>query len=168
MADFDKYAPLLQRLEGGFVNNPLDRGGATNKGVTLGTFRRYFGQDKTVDDLQKMTYAEWRRIMKTGYWDRAGCDGYTNQSVAEICADWVINSGPGVVKRIQGLAGAERDGIAGPKTVAAVNACDQKTLFDKVKAARVSYYDAIVMRDPSQRAFYNGWMVRISMFHYEP
>jgi len=33
--------------EGGWADYPEDPGGATMKGVTLLTFQRYFGQDKT-------------------------------------------------------------------------------------------------------------------------
>lgn len=42
--------------EGGFANDPDDLGGATNSGVTLSTYRMYYGQDKTVEDLKKMCY----------------------------------------------------------------------------------------------------------------
>ena len=31
MADFDIFLPILLRFEGGFVNDPDDPGGATNK-----------------------------------------------------------------------------------------------------------------------------------------
>ena len=39
MADIALFAPKLLALEGGFVNDPDDPGGATNMGVTLGTWR---------------------------------------------------------------------------------------------------------------------------------
>ncbi len=42
--------------EGGFANDPDDLGGATNSGVTLSTYRMYYGQDKTVEDLKNMCY----------------------------------------------------------------------------------------------------------------
>ena len=41
MADIQKYAPKLWRLEGGFVDDPDDHGGATNHGVTLDTYVAY-------------------------------------------------------------------------------------------------------------------------------
>jgi len=31
---FTAFLPFILRWEGGYVNNPADRGGATNKGVT--------------------------------------------------------------------------------------------------------------------------------------
>jgi len=55
MAEFGIYAPLLRKLEGGFVNDPQDAGGATNAGVTLNTFRAYYGQDRTIEDLKNIS-----------------------------------------------------------------------------------------------------------------
>lgn len=60
--------------EGGFVNDPLDRGGATNKGVTIATWRQV-GYDKDgdgdidVDDLKKITDTDAvERVMRPHYW----------------------------------------------------------------------------------------------------
>ena len=41
MANAKLLQPFILRWEGGFVNDPLDRGGATNKGITIGTFRQF-------------------------------------------------------------------------------------------------------------------------------
>lgn len=41
MASFDLFFPQLLRFEGGFVDDPSDPGGATNRGITLATFERY-------------------------------------------------------------------------------------------------------------------------------
>ena len=37
MAKIDSIAKFILSFEGGFVNDPVDRGGATNKGVTIAT-----------------------------------------------------------------------------------------------------------------------------------
>ena len=39
MAKSIKLIPFILQWEGGFVNDPADLGGATNKGVTIGTFK---------------------------------------------------------------------------------------------------------------------------------
>lgn len=37
MADVRKLKPFILKREGGFVDDPADLGGATNKGVTIGS-----------------------------------------------------------------------------------------------------------------------------------
>ncbi len=60
MADVKILAPFILKWEGGFVDDPVDRGGATNKGVTIATWRQV-GYDKDgdgdidVDDLRLLT-----------------------------------------------------------------------------------------------------------------
>ena len=166
MADFSLYAPKLKKLEGGFVNHPADKGGATNCGVTLTVFRAFFGKDKEVGDLRRMTDSQWTTIMKS-YWDRCGADSMRNQSVAEIIVDWHINSGYPPLKKVQEILGVTQDGIFGPKTMAAINSFDQECLHCRIRRARRSYYEAIVRKAPSQAAFLKGWYNRIDIFKYE-
>lgn len=39
MANVNQLAPFILKWEGGFVNDPADLGGATNMGVTIGTWK---------------------------------------------------------------------------------------------------------------------------------
>ena len=48
MAKIEPLAKFILSFEGGFVNDPKDHGGATNKGVTIGTWRQQ-GYDKNGD-----------------------------------------------------------------------------------------------------------------------
>ena len=127
MADVNKLAPFILKWEGGFVNDPADLGGATNMGVTVGTYEAYCrkkGYPKpTIERLKNLTTEEWAEILKTMYWDRWKADLITSQSVANILVDWVWASGAHGVKIPQRLLGVAVDGIVGPKTIAAVNAC---------------------------------------------
>ena len=45
MADIKILSPFILSFEGGFVNHPNDKGGATNKGVTIATWKKQ-GYDK--------------------------------------------------------------------------------------------------------------------------
>lgn len=166
MASFDKYAPKLKKWEGGFGDNPADTGGATMCGVTLATFRQFYGQDKTVADLRAMTDVQWRKIMKGGFWDKCWADQIRSQAVAEIIVDWCVNSGLGMIKRVQAIVGTTQDGVMGPKTVAAINASRAQLLHFRIKAARASYYESIILGRPSNIVFYDGWMNRLASFIY--
>ena len=167
MAEFKEYAPKLLEIEGGFVDHPEDRGGVTNLGITLTTYRQYCGQDKTIKDLLNMSYGTWCNIMKDLYWDKCLADQIENQAVAEITVDWCVNSGLQGLRKVQEIAGVKPDGIAGPKTLAAINGSEPKELFDRIMAARNLFYENIVKKNPSQRVFLKGWKNRLGKFKFE-
>ena len=144
MAKSEILKPFILSWEGGFVNDPADAGGATNKGVTIGTFRQVFGKDKTVADLKAMTDAQWHTIFKKFYWDKWKADQILDQSIANTVVDWVWASGQYGITNVQKLLGVAADGVVGPKTLAALNSKDAKKLFRDIYAARLSYYNRII------------------------
>ncbi len=106
--------------EGGFANHPSDPGGATMKGVTLRTFQRFFGADKTVNDLRNITDAQLGRIYRTGYWNVCHCNELP-AGVDYAVFDGAVNSGPGASARwLQAAVGAAQDGAIGPDTLSKV------------------------------------------------
>lgn len=64
MESWKELAAFVLEREGGYVNNKADKGGPTNKGVTLATYRSVYGQNKTVEDLKRITDAEWEYILR--------------------------------------------------------------------------------------------------------
>ena len=66
----NKFVQYILSWEGGYVNDPNDKGGPTNKGITLTTFQSVYGKNKTITDLKNMTTEQWWTIFKTKYWDR--------------------------------------------------------------------------------------------------
>lgn len=168
MADFNSYVPKLKILEGygKYTNDPIDAGGATMSGVTLRTYRQFYGVDKDVEDLKAMSERQWLKIMKTGYWDKAGADLIKSQAVAEIIVDWTVNSGPAVLKKVQKIVGAEIDGVVGYYTLKAINSRDPRILFNEIKQARIDFYKRLAEANPAQKRFLQGWLNRINSFNY--
>lgn len=75
MADAQKLVPFILSWEGGYVNDPDDVGGATNKGITIATWRLHGCDndgdgDIDADDLRIITNEQWMEIFKCQYWDR--------------------------------------------------------------------------------------------------
>lgn len=171
MANSSKLVPFILQWEGGFVNDPDDLGGATNKGITIGTFAEYKkrkGQKApTVTDLKNISGAEWHDVFKSLYWDRWKADEIKNQSVANILVDWVWASGSHGIKRPQRLLGVKADGIVGKQTIAALNAMDAATLFKMIKDDRAKFIDEICKARPKNEKFRKGWMNRINAIRYE-
>lgn len=162
MANANILIPFILRWEGGFANVPGDRGGATNKGVTLATFRSVFGKEKTVQDLKQMTDAEWQYIFRFLFWDRFRADQIVSQKVANACVDWAWHSGTvNVAKRIQKLVGVKSDGIVGSITLCAINSAGD-ALFDKIEVARKKYLTDLTISNPSQKKFLKGWLNRVN------
>lgn len=166
MASWFNYIPTLLKWEGGFVNNPNDKGGATNKGVTLATYRKWYGSGKTVEDLKAMTDCQWCRIMRS-YWEGVKADQIRNQSIADLVADWHVNAGVNAIKRIQRMFGITADGIVGKVTLSYLNSPNPEAIFYRIRDERESYYLDIVKSNPSQRVFLNGWLRRARSFEYK-
>ncbi|WP_295446268.1 glycosyl hydrolase 108 family protein [uncultured Thiodictyon sp.] len=89
---------LVLTFEGGFSDHPADPGGETMKGVTLTTFRHYFGAHATKADLLAITDAQLQRVYRT-YWDACGCDSLPSGLDLAVF-DFAINSGPSQARKL--------------------------------------------------------------------
>lgn len=167
MADYRKLIPFILKFEGGFVNDPNDSGGLTNKGVTLNTFRSVYGRAKTINDLKRMTVDQWRHIFKSLYWDKCKADDIADQSIANMLVDFAWHSGvTTAVKKLQKIAGVISDGICGVQTIGAINSRYAPETFNLLKAARMKYLQGIVKNKPSQARFMKGWTKRVNAIEY--
>lgn len=168
MADVNRLAPFILKWEGGFVDHKSDKGGATNMGVTIATWRQN-GYDKDGDgdidvaDLKLLTKQDViNRILKPHYWDRWKADQIISQPIANILVDWVWGSGKWGVIIPQRLLGLQTDGVVGQLTIASVNKQNPAELFARIKTARVEFLNNIVKNDPSQKVFLKGWINRLN------
>lgn len=171
MADVHQLAPFILKWEGGYVNDPDDLGGATNKGVTIATYRFYRRQKgygtTTINDLKNISDAEWIDVLKALYWDKWQADNINNQSIANILVDWVWASGSYGIKLPQKILGVAVDGVVGSHTLMAVNTFpDSKLLFDKIKQERIDYIERIILSRPANKKFRKGWTNRINEFKF--
>lgn len=169
MANYKELVPFVLSWEGGVSDHPADKGGLTNKGVTMATWRGYCakkGKPATEKTLRAMTQSEWEEIFKAGYWDKCKADEIGDQSVANMLVDWVYNAGSNAIVRTQRLLGVTADGIVGQKTLAALNARSPLPLFGAIRAARLAYYEALARANKSQAAFLKGWKRRTEGITY--
>lgn len=162
-----KYTKLIQKVlkwEGGYAGN-IDGMTCTMKGVTLATYRKFFGSDKTCKDLKEITQAEWDLIFKEGYWDKWRADEINNQSIADLLVDWTWASGRYGIILPQRVLGVKDDGVVGPKTIAAINNYpDQKELFWKLWIRRKRHFEDIAKN--GKEKFLKGWLHRLEDFIY--
>lgn len=159
MATPDKLIPHILYFEGGMAGN-VDGMICTNSGITLATFRSYYGKNKNCNDLRNMTREQWMHIFKTGFWDKWQADSIKSQSIANLLVDWLWGSGKYGITYPQQVLGVKVDGIVGPKTLAAINNYpDQKELFQKLWNRRKKHFEDIA-KSPSKKKFLKGWLRR--------
>lgn len=167
MAKVELLVPYIKKWEGGFVNDPADRGGATNMGVTISTWRQV-GYDKDGDgdidisDLKLITFDDMvNRVLKPHYWNRWKADLIKSQKVANILVDWVWGSGKHGVVIPQRLLGVKTDGVVGNKTIEALNAQNPDKFFQIVFDARKKFLNDITISRPANKRFLKGWLTRL-------
>lgn len=171
MANVDILGKFILSFEGGFVNDPDDAGGATNKGVTIFTWKKQ-GYDKDgdgdidVNDLKLISDKDALKILKENYWNKWKADEIKSQSLANSLVDWVWGSGSWGIKLPQQLLGVVVDGVVGPKTLEALNSQDPKVFFEKLYNRRKKYLEDICVSRPQNQKFLKGWLRRLDSIGY--
>ena len=156
----------LIRREGGFVNNPADRGGPTNMGVTQDTLSTWLGHKATIKEVEGLLPSVARDIYYYHYWDATKFASLKVSPVAtEMLFDAGVHHGPHrSIRLLQAAIGAKADGVVGPITRSVVNSMPARELAAKLIAARIAYIGRIITKDPSQAEFAAGWAARMAEF----
>jgi len=170
MDRFLEAAQIILGHEGGLVDDPLDRGGRTNLGITQGTLntarRTITGLPECVDDL---TRAQALEIYRRLYWNAAKCDDLP-EPLDLLAFDAAVNCGVGgsglQLQRALNRLGAQlkEDGAVGPLTLNALRAAWESDMWRVIAALlmqRVRWHNDIIGRDKTQLRFIHGWLNRI-------
>jgi lysozyme family protein len=156
----DNFESSLQQVlvhEGGWADHLKDPGGATMKGVTLMTFRRHFGENKSKDELRAITDEQLNQIYRAGYWDKCLCDELPG-GVDYAVFDAAVNSGPGRgAKWLQGTVGAMQDGGIGSKTLTKVKEHKPVHIIDNICDRRLTFLRSLA----NWATFGKGWNRRV-------
>lgn len=159
--------------EAGYVNNPADRGGPTNYGVTavtLGRARKY-PRPATAAQVRALSRTEAGDILRRMYVADPGFLALTDRPLLMTAlVDASVNHGPGMAtKLLQRAIGTADDGVYGPKTNGAVHAIPERRATLLYFGARLRFFGDITthnLRDadkdgvPDNTEFINGWIIR--------
>lgn len=182
--DFNLAPPALGRQfvdavlahEGGYVNNPLDRGGETIWGVTAATARKagYTGEMRLMTRDQAISIYLW--FFWTNRFDLVAARNMPRLAYALM--DFGVNSGTGrPAEALQRALNALNlngkrwpdiavDGGIGPKTLNAIASARylypdaEKLLTFAVNSLRASFIIDLAERSPTQETFMLGWLRR--------
>jgi len=136
--------------EGGYVNDPRDPGGETHYGISKRSY--------PMEDIMGLTIERARLLYRRDYWGPAGCDAVPDAIKFDLF-DMAVNSGvKTAIKTLQCAAGADVDGIIGPRTLLAVQSMPAARLVARFNGARLAY-----MTDAAGwPTFSRGWAKRIA------
>ncbi|WP_426956086.1 glycoside hydrolase family 108 protein [Muricoccus radiodurans] len=153
---FDRCLSPVLEMEGGFVNDPRDPGGATNMGITHRTLADFRETEVTEDDVRNLTRSEAREIYRARYWTPLRCADLP-LGVDLMVFDFGVNAGPGrSAKLLQRCVGVKQDGAIGPITLAAVRACRPAALITHLAEGRMAHYRSL----STFPVFGRGWTRR--------
>jgi lysozyme family protein len=162
----DVISDVLKR-EGGFVNDPADKGSATNMGITAATLGAYrkLGRSATAAEVQALGEPEARAIYLQRYVLEPGFDELPEWAIPLVVDDAVL-SGPKVaIQTLQrAIGGVADDGVLGPATVKALASKDPAAMTRELVKARALRFARIVETNPTQAKFIRGWLTRAFQF----
>lgn len=155
-AHFSEALAYILMEEGGFVDDPRDRGGATNKGVTQAVYdawRRESGEPQ--QSVRLINVSEVKAIYRRNYWAPVRGDDLP-RGLDYAVFDFAINSGPSRAARfLQVAVGAVADGIIGPRTIEAIG--NPLAAIDALCDRRQAYLEGL----SDFASFGDGWTARV-------
>jgi len=163
---FESAFEELILVEGGYNDDPLDRGGKTKYGVSQRAYPDL--------DIPNLTLADAKAIYKRDYWDALELDRVQIGFIAHEMFDTAVNMGVGVAAECTQKAAnllspgsLKVDGNIGPKSVAVINRLAKTSayaLFKMMNGYQFMEYIDIIENRPKQVRFIKGWMKRIQDF----
>jgi len=165
MNNFEKAFEELIGIEGGYVNDPTDRGGETKYGISKRAYPHL--------DIRNLSLEAAKKIYYDDYWKSSGAEQMLRYELSLELFDTAVNMGQSISRKFlqQALNLMNRngrnfqdllvDGIIGPKTITAYKTVDDRILLKVLNGLQFCRYKEICERDPSQEKYFNGWMLRV-------
>lgn len=187
-----RYVAAVRKLlgtEGGYANDPVDRGGATNFGISLRFLRAEGRTDLDMDgdidgaDVRALTKGQAVLLYYRCFWQRYDCAEWP-APIGEMLFDQAVNGGATAARKLlqsainaclakQVAASAlsrplalKVDGQVGPLTRAAFDWCvkwaslGMPALTVAYREAAADRYRNIAAADRSQGKYLVGWLHR--------
>jgi len=152
---------IIQReinSEGGYSNDPADKGGETQYGISKVS-------NPTAWTDGPPTEVQAREIYRQKYLQATKLDQIQDYGLRTQLVDWAVTSGPFVaISHLQDILGVHPDGLIGPQTLQALLTVHPEAVSNALVAARVKMIARVVQRDPSQLKYLLGWLSRAVEF----
>lgn len=162
---------IIKNFEGGFVDDPDDRGGTTKYGISLSFLKAHqldLTDDGIVDeeDIKQLTFEKAKEIYYKYFWLKIKGDELVkfDKWIALFILDTQINTGLGgkILQRAINSTLGKRvlviDNIIGFHTLSIIRKCDTFLLRMYLLMHRVKYYIIITIRRPKNLKYLRGWI----------
>ena len=168
----DELIGDVLKKEGGYVNHPADKRGATKYGITIKTLEAWRGKDLTPHDVERMSSQEARDIYHRLYYLNPNINTLP-EALQPIVFDMAVNHGCNravkIAQKVFNKMGKpiKIDGSIGAGTVASAKAALNvygKEVVINIVYARIQFYKDLVFTNPSQSVFLAGWINRAESF----
>ncbi|MGI0023588.1 MAG: glycoside hydrolase family 108 protein [Nitrososphaera sp.] len=145
--DFDTAFARVIGAEGGFQNDPQDRGnwtsGIIGKGKLKGTAYGISAMSYPDLDIQNLTVEDSKKLYRRDFWERVHGDTLYD-GVAYQLFDFAVNSGiQTAIRKLQRAVGVADDGIWGPVSAAAEKRMTESTIIMLFIAERLDYLTSL-------------------------
>lgn len=161
MTRFDDIFERVVGHEGGFSDDPRDKGNWTGGAVGLGELKgtKYGISAASYPklDIKNLTLEHAKEIYRRDFWD-AIQGNLLPQPVDEYVFDYAVNSGvERAAMALQAAVGALQDGNIGPKTIRAVMG------RDPLQVIRLLFVDRAIIFElhPKEVVYGRGWYARL-------
>jgi lysozyme family protein len=157
--NYSKALEFVLKSEGLWSDNIKDPGGATMKGITLQVYRDWKkNPDITKEQLKNISDQEVHDLYQQLYWNKIYADSLPT-GIDYALFDASVNMGVlRSTKLIQEAIGVNADGVMGPKSLSAIQACNPKDLLEKFSAVKEDFYKALKLFP----VFGKGWLNRVA------
>jgi lysozyme family protein len=165
MNRFAECLTHVLKYEGLDSNNPLDRGGATSRGITQATYDKWRDRHGLPrSPVSRISGQELNAIYREDYWKPVCAEQLP--APLDLCVfDAAVQHGTyRAAKWLQRVSLSIPDGIVGQKTLEAVHAVIDahgvERVIDEYMDIRRHFYAEIIANDEKQKVFERGWAHR--------
>jgi len=169
MANFKIALSKTLKFEGGYVNDPVDKGQETFKGVSRKNWPKWPGwiyvdnKDFTNPVLQDLV----ETFYKDNFWSNLKLDNF-GQEISNFVFDTAVNQGSKSAAILLQTAISEFnipitvDGEIGLATIKAYKSVDSEVLLlYTLKSLRTKVYIKICENNINQKKYFFGWLKRV-------
>lgn len=161
--NFERALKLTLAYEGGYVDDPDDPGGATNRGVTQRVYDAWrAGQDppRGRRPVRSIEPAEVEAIYRERYWRAARCDDMPWPLCAALFDAAVLCGVRQGTRMLQRSLGVTADGVLGPATLRALGESDPRAVTAALIDERRRFLARVAEARPISAKFLAGWHKR--------